>query len=199
MAVRPRGGDVTFAEFLETIGDDVKADLIDGVIYMASPENLEHNELIVWLATSIGQFVEHWDLGRVTVNRVAYRLGDKGGPEPDIAVVLKARTGRLRKGYVEGRPDLVIEIVSPDSVERDYEKKWKQYEDARVPEYWIIDPLDQRATFLCYRAGRFVKAVVRDQIYRSRILPGFELDVRWLWPRPLPPTLKIVQSLLGRP
>ncbi len=46
---------------------------------------------------------------------------------------------RIHHGRVDGPPDLAIEIVSPESVERDYEKKRKQYQRARVPEYWIID------------------------------------------------------------
>ncbi|HEY3245896.1 MAG TPA: Uma2 family endonuclease, partial [Phycisphaerae bacterium] len=175
MLLRPRLGDITFAEFMETVREDEKADLIDGVIYMASPENSEHNDLVLWLATILRVFMEERDLGRVTMSRVAYRLGVKGGPEPDVAVVLKARSARIKRGYVEGRPDLAIEVVSPDSVARDYHLKWKQYERARVPEYWIIDPEERQTTFLRYERGRFVKAAVRDHIFRSRILSGFQL------------------------
>src|SRR5207237_8646467 len=108
------------AELLEIIHEDQKADLIYGVIYMASPENIEHNDLLVWLATILDMFVRHLRLGKITVNKVAYRLTDKRGAEPDIAFVRSDRLGIVRRGYIDGPPDLAIEIISPDSIDRDY-------------------------------------------------------------------------------
>lgn len=94
---------------------------------------------------------------------------------------------------------------------------------AGVLEYWIIDPLEGAATFLVREGDAFVERLPRDAepppfirgdkegsaalnprdsgpqpcIYRSRVLPGFELDVRWLWQRPLLATMPIVRRLLG--
>src|SRR5436309_4333985 len=53
-----RTGEVTFEEFCDRIREDQKADLIDGVIYMASPENLDANDLFTWLLRLIGALVE---------------------------------------------------------------------------------------------------------------------------------------------
>src|SRR5947208_1710994 len=103
-----RIGPYTFADFLELIQEDQKADLIDGVIYMASPEGVEHNDLVLWFASFLRLRVTERGLGRVTVNRVAYRLAPKTGPEPDIAVVLAGRESIIKKGYIDGPPDLAI-------------------------------------------------------------------------------------------
>ncbi len=191
-------GPCTFADFLELIREDQKADLIDGVIYLASPENIDHNKLLGWLYKVLGSFIEERELGVLTINRVAYRLSDKTAPEPDLAFVRKERERQIeRTGHMEGPPDLAIEIVSPDSSRRDYVRKRSRYEEAGVEEYWIIDPDEQKAVFLVRESGRFVEAQLDGYVHRSRVVPGFALDVRWLWQRPLPKTSAIVASILS--
>jgi Uma2 family endonuclease len=182
---------------LELIREDQKADLLDGVIYLASPENADHNDLLCWLTVVLRLFIEEHKLGRLTINKVAYRLSDRTAPEPDLAFVAANRLDRIKPGYVDGPPDLAVEIVSPDSVERDYEEKRRRYEAAGVLEYWIIDPLESTATFLVREGDAFVERLSREHVYQSRALPGFELDTRWLWQRPLPATMPIVRRLLG--
>ncbi len=199
MTTRTRSGPYSFADFLSLLREDQKADLIDGVIYMASPEKIDNNRLLLWLGTMLRQFIEERGLGKLTINRVAYRLSDKNAPEPDLAVVRTDRLGIMKSGYVDGPPDLAIEFVSPDSVERDYHDKRRRYEAAGVEEYWIIDAEEAKATFLVRGPSGFVEGAVEDHIYRSRVIPGFAIDTRWLWQRPLPPTLAIVQAMLAQP
>ena len=197
MVRRSPAGTTTFSEFLELIPEDQKADLLDGVIYLASPENADHNDILCWLTAVLRPFIEERELGRLTINKVAYRLSDRTAPEPDLAFVAANRLDRIKPGYVDGPPDLAVEIVSPDSVERDYEHKRRRYEAAGVLEYWIIDPLENTATFLVREGDAFVERMPREQSYHSRVLEGLELDVRWLWQRPLPATMPIVRRLLG--
>lgn len=191
-----RTGIHTFADFLELIREDQKADLIDGVIYMASPESIDHNRLVVWLGMMLDYYAEHRDWGTVTINKVAYRLTPTTAPEPDLAFVKKERLGILRGGYVDGAPDLAVEFVSPESVDRDYQLKRAAYESAGVSEYWIIDFDERRAFFLVNSPKGFTEAPVHDHIYESSVLPGFKLDIRWLWQRPLPAKLPIIQAML---
>ena len=198
MMRRTRSGTTTFTEFMELIHEDQKADLIDGVIYMSSPENIEHNRLLLWLINLLHPFVTGRRLGELLVEKVSYRLSKMDAPEPDLAVVRTERLDIVRRGYVDGPPDLAIEIVSPDSVGRDYEDKRRLYEQAGVAEYWIIDPDEKRALFLVRsEEGSFVEARLEGQIFHSRVLPGFHFDVGWLWQRPLPDTIPIVQRLLA--
>lgn len=196
MATRP--GLYSFADFLELVREDQKADLLDGVIHMASPENTDHNKLVLWLATILGQYVEGHDLGQVTVNKVAFRLAPKTAPEPDIGFVAAERVECIKHGYVDGPPDLAIEIVSPDSYDRDYHEKRRVYEQAGVREYWIIDPAEQKAMFLVRDGDSLVPTACENDVFRSRVIAGFEIDQRWLSQRPLPATLPIVQALLAR-
>jgi Uma2 family endonuclease len=196
MVVRRRTGTHSFAEFLELIREDQKADLLDGGIYMASPESVEHNDLIRWLVMVLGACVEERGLGQVFVNRVAFRLAKDSAPEPDVAVVLTGRLAQLRSGYVDGPPDLAIEVVSPESAERDYEHKRTLYERHGVAEYWIIDPAEQLATFLVREGERLVEGRVTDGAFTSHVLKGLRIEPAWLLQRPLPATRGIVDRIL---
>ena len=192
-----RDGDYTFDDFLALVEEDEKADLLDGVIYMASPESTDDNSLEAWLCRLLGGFVEELDLGEVYISRVAFRITEKQGPEPDLAFVAKKRRKIVHRGFVGGPPDIAVEIVSPDSVQRDYVKKRQVYEHAGVREYWIIDPAERRATFLRLTRGKFREvALDNGHIFRSTVLPGLWLDVRWLWAKRRPSALRLVQKMI---
>lgn len=196
MVRRSVTGTTTFEEFCDLIHEDQKADLLDGVIYLASPENTHHNELVFWLGIVLKQFADERQLGHLTINKVAYRLSDDTAPEPDLGFVRANRRQIIKPGYIDGPPDLAVEIVSPDSVDRDYEMKRLRYEAAGVLEYWIIDPMEQTATFLVREGGSFVEQHPQDHVFESHVLTGLRMDTRWLFQRPLPPTLSIIRLLI---
>lgn len=188
----------TFEDFCALIRNGQKADLIDGVIYMASPDNTDANSLFMWLGGLIHLFLEEKGLGKVYGSRVAFRLGETNGPEPDIAFVRSDRLHLVKRGFVQGGPDLAIEIVSPESEERDYVKKRKQFEEAGVPEYWIVDEPKQKVTLLRLgKEGTYREVRPKKGIFTSKALSGFWLRVEWLWQEPLPKTLTVLREILG--
>ena len=192
-----REGRTTFDEFLEIIDDGQKADLLDGAIYMASPDSVENNDLNTWLCSVLSLFVETKGLGKVYVSRVAYRLGKKRGPEPDLGFVTKKMLKKRRRGYIDGPPALAVEIVSADSVQRDYLQKRAVYEAAGVQEYWILDPDEKRATFLTWKKGRFEEMPLKDGVFHSKVVPGFYLPVDWIWEETRPSGYSFLRELLG--
>jgi Uma2 family endonuclease len=195
-----RTGDFNYRDFCALVQDGQKGDLIDGVIYMASPENIEANDLFFWLGTVMRLYARKKKLGRIHGSRVACRLNDKNAPEPDILFVAARHLKRLERGGVKGPPDLAIEIVLPESVERDYKKKRRQYEQFAIPEYWIVDEDIKKVTLLRLdRHGKYREIAPRKGVFRSQALPGFRLDPNWLWQRPRPDELDILQELLDDP
>jgi Uma2 family endonuclease len=199
MGATVRNLDYTFDEFCALIPNGQKADLIDGVIYMASPDNTQAGELFMWFGGIVDFYVDERDLGKVYGLRIAFRLDDTNSPEPDIAFVQKDRLRLLRKGYFAGAPDLAVEIVSPDSVERDYVTKRALYQEAGVREYWIIDPLQRKVTWLRLDAkGKYREVRPRKGELHSQVLPGFWLRPEWFWQEPLPKKMEILQQILAR-
>jgi Uma2 family endonuclease len=73
-------------------------------------------------------------------------------------------------------PEIVIEVVSSGSEERDYVEKREEYLRFGVSEYWILDGFKQELLVLRRSGGRWAERVVRPpEVYRTRLLPGFEL------------------------
>jgi Uma2 family endonuclease len=197
MGIETNGKGYTFEDFCFLIKEDQKADLIDGVIYMSSPESTDANTLFVWLIWLISGFVEERELGEVFGSRVAFRLDEPQGPEPDIAFVRTDRLHLVQRGFVDGPPDLAIEIVSPESVERDYVRKREQYRQAGVPEYWIVDEREQRIVLLRRSAsGAYREVKPRKGVLHSKALPGFWLRPEWLWQEPRPKKKTILAEIL---
>jgi Uma2 family endonuclease len=194
---RPRPTRYTFDDFCLLVKDGQKADLIDGVIYMSSPDNTDANTLFCWLLSLLTFFVNIKKLGRVYGNRVAFRLDDFNSPEPDVGFVKRSRLHLVKRGHVAGGPDAAFEIVSPESVERDYERKRRQFEDARVSEYWIIDEIEQRVTLLRLgKDGKYRSIPATRGVFRSKVIRGFWLRERWLWEKSLPDPLKTLTAIL---
>jgi Uma2 family endonuclease len=193
-----REGPYTFDDFLAFGDDGTKADLLDGVIYVASPDNTDSSDLNTWLGSIMAAFVDFRVLGKVYFLKVAYRIGPKRGPEPDIGFVPTELEHTRRRGYIDGPPALAVEIVSPDSVERDYIKKYALYEEAGVREYWIIDPDAGKATFLRLHGKRFKEVKPVKHIFKSEVLPGFSVDVRWLFAANRPRAYDVLQGLLRK-
>jgi Uma2 family endonuclease len=188
---------VSFDDFCLLVHDGSKADLIEGVIFMASPDNTAANRLNGWFYALMKHFARQQDLGEVFFSIVAFRLDDRNAPEPDIAFERKERLHLVQPGRVNGPPDLALEIVSPDSVDRDYHWKRAQYEHFGVEEYWIVDELKEKITLLrLQRDGRYREVRRRKGALHSRVLPGFYLRPQWCWERPLPDELKLLREML---
>ena len=199
MKMVARSGPYTYDDFCALVREDQKADLIDGVIYMASPENTDANELFVWLVGLIADFTDYHDLGKVYGSRVAVRLDRKNAPEPDIVFVHKNHLARVERGGIAGPCDLAVEIVSPDSVERDYETKRKQYERYGILEYWIIDEELEKVTL--YRLGsnkKYREIKPRKGELRSEVLTGFWLRPEWIWQQPRRKKGEVLSEILSR-
>ena len=187
----------TFDDFCFLVKDGQKADLIDGVIYMASPDNTESYRLSKWLTSLLDDYVIAKDLGEIFGSRIAFKLDEMQSPEPDIAFVRKSRLHLVKRGHVDGPPYAAFEIVSPESVDRDYVKKKLQYERYGVREYWIIDEMEESVTLLKATKGKFHEVRARNGIFESDVIGGFWLDVKWLWQSPRPKKSDVLAKLLG--
>lgn len=193
-----RTGEYTFEDFCVLVHDGEKADLIDGIIYMASPDNLDAGELFLWLAHVMGDYAERKGLGRIFGSRIAFRLTQTQSPEPDVAFVVKSRLHLARKTFFQGRPDLAVEIVSPESVRRDYLLKRRLYEKSKVPEYWIIDEDMTTVTLLRLDThGKYREVPARGGVLRSQVIKGFWLRVEWLWKETRPERRDALAELLS--
>ena len=106
------------------------------------------------------------------------RVGAVKFREPDLLLVLDAGDPRRGDDYWRGA-DLVMEVVNPDSRERDRHRKRADYAEAAVSEYWIVDPGDETVTVLVLAGDAYAEHGVfrRGEQAASRCLSGFAVDV----------------------
>jgi Uma2 family endonuclease len=191
---------VTVDEFFSIVQDGQKADLIEGVIYMASPDSHRASTMTKIVTYMLDGFVAARRIGGdVNGSRFAYILSPLRSPEPDVAYVVPERLHLLQERAMRGGPDIAVEIVSRDSRNRDYNEKRELYRDAGTREYWIIDPIRQVATFLVLQNGEYEEtALIDGHIFRSSVVPGFWLDTEWLFADPLPTGYECLERILAQ-
>jgi Uma2 family endonuclease len=189
---------VTFDEFYELVNENVKADLLDGQIIRDSPAIPKHALLVTWISRLLGDYTEQLDLGVVLGATTTVRLTKYQSPEPDVFFIRKSRLRIVGEDYVDGPPDLCIEVISKSSQKIDRGRKFVLYADHGVKEYWIIDPLRDAVEFYGNQEGEWVEIKPDEQgRLRSKVLPGFWLKPEWLTTFRLPPVLKTLQEILG--
>jgi len=187
---------ITYEEFLKKYAD-VHAEWVDGEVILLMTASTKHQKLVLWLANILSLFVEKYDLGLLLTapfNMYMPHLGR--GREPDILFVAQERLHIVQDSNLSEGADLVIEVISPDSVERDRGSKFVEYEAAGVREYWLIDPDRQQAEFYqLTEAGRYRLVFPSDNsIFHSSVLNNFWLKIDWLWQEPLPKVLDVVRE-----
>ena len=94
-------------------------------------------------------------------------------------MVLREHADRIGEQVVDGPPDLVVEILSPGTARHDLGPKRAKYEQAGVPEYWIVDPVNKSVEIQVLEGGKYGRhaLVRRDEILRSPLLPGLEVPL----------------------
>lgn len=163
----------------ERLPDEPRCELIFGR-YSVTPAPLARHQLIVFLlAQRLDAFARERG-GMVLIAPVNVVLGDHSVVQPDVLYVSRERRGIVGE-RIEGAPDLIAEVVSPGSARRDRGEKVKLYAEARVGEYWIVDPAEKQIEFLVNDAGRFVVVLPADDAYRSPSVPDLTLDLAAFW------------------
>ena len=199
MTAAPPETRLTFEEFLDWIDEDTRAEWADGEVLLTSPASESHQNLCDFLNAVMRAVAEHDDAGTVLSAPFLVRLPPplQRAREPDIVFVAREHLDRLRPTYLDGAPDLVVEIVSPESVARDRGEKYVEYEQAGVREYWLIDRDRRQAEFYLLGAdGRYRLALGgSDGEYRSTVLPRLRLEVEWLWRDRLPKLIDVLRTL----
>jgi Uma2 family endonuclease len=199
--VPPPEGKLTEEEFFEWCRgfEKIRAEWVDGDTITISPVSVHHDDLQGFLKTLLRLFVRRKDLGKVYGSEVACRL--QAGRRrvvrlPDVLFVAKANLDRIGPTYVNGAPDLAIEIVSPDSLSRDDREKYLDYQSAGVREYWIVDPLSQNVEMFSLDEGtkEFRPIAPVDGRLSSVVLPGFFLRPEWLWSDPMPSEIDVLHE-----
>ena len=188
---------MTYEEFLAWADEDTLAEWVDGEVVMYSPASDRHQDVARFLTSVLGIYVETRGLG--VIRPAPFQMKLERGREPDLLFVAREHLDRLLETRLQGPADVVVEIVSQDSIERDRGTKFVEYEAGGVREYWLLDPLREWAEFYQLGETGHYRVVFSgtEGTYHSEAVPGFWLQVEWLWQEPLLHPLRALGEIAG--
>lgn len=169
-------------DYISSPQSERKSDLIEGVFVMASPASAEHTELQAFLLSTMRTFVKARALGTVRGENAAYRLNKDNVYQPDVSFLSRERLHLSGEVYVDGPPDLAVEVISPSSRRYDTVEKRINYARFGVREYWLVDPVERDAVVYEQVQGEWLPVHAEEGVLRSKVLAGFWLRLAWLFP-----------------
>jgi Uma2 family endonuclease len=183
-------------EFYRLADEDSDWEYLDGRIIMHSPASNRHENIFRFLLTLLSVYLDEKGSAVVRGSRYPMRLDSSWSPEPDILVVRESRRHLMTPRRLEGPADMVIEIASESDPRLDYREKLPRYRQAGIEEIWIIDPFENEVLVEVKAAAGYAAQVLSSGRLQSHVLPGFWLEVSWLWQEELPSTLKCLREIM---
>lgn len=165
----------------EQYPEHIKFELVNGTVYMASPQRRPHGTYEVRLSTLLGLY-EMETPGVEAVHNTTVILGDESEPQPDLLLRVLPEFGgatETEDEYVHGGPELIIEVAH-SSVAIDLHQKKDDYERYGVAEYVVVCLEEHRVCWFDLAGGR-ARKIPADGILRSKQFPGLWIDTQALF------------------
>ena len=163
-------------DYIYSLPEGTRAELIDGVIYNMAPPSFRHQSLISDITTEINLYLRLKN-GSCKVLPAPFAVflnnDNKNYVEPDISVICDPN--KLDDRGCNGAPDWIIEIVSPASRRMDYMIKLFKYRSAGVREYWIVDPMKSRIMVYNFELDDNAEYTFADSV-KAGIYDDLEID-----------------------
>ncbi|MFN6516526.1 MAG: Uma2 family endonuclease [Nostoc sp. CreGUA01] len=172
---------LTFEEYLTyDDGSGFHYELVDGRLELINPPTIEHFLITKFLEQMLDAEIQRLGLHWLTFRETGTRTGKNKSRLTDLCVVTQQQAKELlnTSAVFESPPLLIVEVVSPDSIKRDYRYKRSEYAAVEVPEYWIVDPLKEKISVLWLEEGFYEETVfASDQQIGSRTFPEMAIAV----------------------
>jgi Uma2 family endonuclease len=192
-----RMGGWTLERYLAEAPESARWEYVRGEVVMHSPATAEHQDLVRFLLRLLDGYCEAQGWGKVLMGPAAVQVLPEVVREPDLFVLPPEAAEQAQGVPIRARPVLIIEVVSPATRSMDLGEKAQEYGQGGVDEYWVVDA--ERREVVVHRRGGSgweVERVSRGRLV-SAAVPGFWLEVEWLWARPLPPAEACLRRIRG--
>jgi Uma2 family endonuclease len=187
---------VTEAMFDELVDEDIKAELLDGVMIVHSPASPRHNRSAGFLRRLMGDYSEELDLGEIFGPDDLIHLATCRRFAPDIFFLpMHLVPCPLPDEEFEQTPDLVVEVLSASNRDYDLSDKRTAYRQARIREIWFIDQENQQVIIDQRRGRRYMTRIVKDGKIASIAIKGFWIRASWLWADQPPRVMRCLRGL----
>jgi len=158
--------------------DGKRREIVEGELFVTPSPNLNHQRISRRIELALANYLEVHPIGEIFDAPMDVILSDFDVLEPDLLIVLNENR-EILKTWVEGTPDLVVEILSSTTAKRDRGLKLKVYARHGVKEYWIVDPDPSAIEVYRLDRGKYRLAQVfnEPESLTSSMLPNFRLPL----------------------
>lgn len=137
----PAQGEWRYADYLRLPDDGKRYEIIEGILYVANAPSIDHQFTVAEILFHLKLFVREGQLGQVFTAPIEVHLSETTRPvQPDVLFIRAERQPPPGARFLEGAPDLVVDVISPSSIRLDRHIKFDLYERMGVAEYWLVDP-----------------------------------------------------------
>ncbi|MFO0840207.1 MAG: Uma2 family endonuclease [Phycisphaerae bacterium] len=165
----------TADEYFELADDDFRYELIDGVIIMFPSPTPSHQRVAMEIAFQLESFLRGKPIGML-FHEVDVELDRKLVYRPKLVFVRRENLPRIQP-RIRFAPDVVVEVVSPESRARDTRTKFADYQRFGVSEYWLVDPAEKTIRLFRMEEGAYVDVTPQAATFVSSTIGGFSLDL----------------------
>jgi Uma2 family endonuclease len=168
----------TYEDYL-LLPEDRRYEIIDGDLFMTPAPGTSHQRLIGRLYHYLDDHVRTGKLGEVLMAPCDVVLSPTDVVQPDLLFVATGRSAIVGEKFITAAPDLVVEVLSPSTEDRDRTVKTKLYARFGVRELWIADPDTKRIEIFTNPGDGFRQEAVfgLGTVLRSTLLPGLEIPI----------------------
>ncbi len=170
---------LTFEQFRELSSDGKRYELIHGEVHVTPAPATRHQFVVQNLYESLAPFIHKSRLGEIFLAPLDVRLGAEIVLQPDLIFVSNARAGIIQENWIEGSPDLAVEVLSPSTAGHDRAIKLPIYAEAGVSEVWIIDPIARTVEVFSLKGTKYLvdATCAGHQVLSSNLLPAWQLPL----------------------
>ncbi|HLF00924.1 MAG TPA: Uma2 family endonuclease [Anaerolineales bacterium] len=174
----------TAAKYLEVSqpNDGNLIEVLGGELIMAASPMPIHQKVVFRVAKLLDAFVGPRKLGEVYIAPMDVVLGDDLA-EPDVLFVSTARKDIIKRERIVGAPDLVVEVLSLSTSQRDLRYKWDLYARSGVREYWVVNPEAETVEVLMLAENEYKRHALAEKEVdvTSTVLDGFSVAAKELF------------------
>ena len=172
---------LTYEDYVLLPEDGKIHEIIGGEHYMTPVPETYHQTLSRRIQFQLYGQIEEKGLGVVFNAPTDVQLSEIDIVQPDLLVIAEDRKSMISPKKVIGPPDLIVEILSESTRNKDLKLKLDLYQKSRVPEYWLVDPVGQEVTQYRLRSDRYEETGrFRDRIAFEG-MPNIAVDLRKVW------------------
>jgi Uma2 family endonuclease len=170
LVLRSLNASWNYARWEQLPNDGHRYEVIDGVLYQTTAPSSFHQWIVQQLFLELHAQINRPGIGVTFVAPIGVLMPGCDPVQPDLVVVRAEDTPIIAERRIRGVPALLVEVLSPASVEADTEIKRKAYARAGVPEYWIVRPAQRDV--LCYSQP---DSILHDYTHVERAAPDAQL------------------------